>query len=495
MIDRIRFGGMYSGLDTEMIVKQLMKSESAPYDRLKQKQQKLEWKRDDYREANRLLLELKNMMADLRYASTFTNKKVAVSANDSVVSVKSAGKSQFSSYPIEVKELAADATPASVAFKTKFTDATTPVGADNAFKFNVKGQEIQVNADDTLETIVKKVNDQTESTGVKATIFNNQLVFTSTGTGNASNFTVEVTSQPASGVNVLGMDGSVTTSNGKDAKEGKVVINGAELSISSNTFTYDGIEYTVKQKTEPGSSVNISVKQDTDAIFNTIKGFVDKYNDVIAKLNDKISEPVYRDFFPLSDEQKSDMKDKDVENWEKKAKSGTLRNDTLLSGILSSMRTALNTKVSGVSDNFSTLSSIGITTGKYYEKGKLVINEEQLRKAISENLDDVTKLFTNYASQDSPNRNQESGLFERLYSQLDKTIKQISDKAGSATATGNDISEMGLELNRMNQEIDSWQDRLKKIEDRYWKQFTALEQAMAKSQSQTGWFSQLMGNR
>ncbi|NLT20373.1 MAG: hypothetical protein GXY16_05185, partial [Syntrophomonadaceae bacterium] len=46
-IDRIRFGGLSSGLDTENIIKQLMRIETMKVDRQFQQKTLLEWKRDD----------------------------------------------------------------------------------------------------------------------------------------------------------------------------------------------------------------------------------------------------------------------------------------------------------------------------------------------------------------------------------------------------------------------------------------------------------------
>ncbi|WP_269078948.1 flagellar filament capping protein FliD [Planococcus halocryophilus] len=42
----------------------------------------------------------------------------------------------------------------------------------------------------------------------------------------------------------------------------------------------------------------------------------------------------------------------------------------------------------------------------------------------------------------------------------------------------------------MDTEISRWQDRLTSIEDRYWKQFTAMEKALSKMNSQSTWMQQ-----
>ena len=85
-------------------------------------------------------------------------------------------------------------------------------------------------------------------------------------------------------------------------------------------------------------------------------------------------------FLPLTDEQREKMSDKEIEKWEEKAQIGLLRNDRTLNSILSSMRGAM----SAGTDEGDYLFQIGITTGEWKQGGKLVIDEEKLRKAVSE---------------------------------------------------------------------------------------------------------------
>jgi flagellar hook-associated protein 2 len=218
---------------------------------------------------------------------------------------------------------------------------------------------------------------------------------------------------------------------------------------------------------------------------------LDKYNEVIAKLNTETKEAKYRDYTPLLDEQKEAMSDKQIELWEEKAKSGLLRSDSILTSALTEMRRSLSSPVTGVTDTkFDTLSEIGITTGSYLEDGKLYINETKLKEAITQNGSKVMELFTKSSdSTVSTTKFNESGLGQRLYDQIVSSMGKITDKAGSvASLTDNSI--LGKSIDRMDDEIDRWQDRLSQIEDRYWRQFTAMEQAMNKANSQSSWLAQ-----
>ncbi|CAJ1001123.1 MULTISPECIES: flagellar hook-associated protein 2 [Brevibacillus] len=492
MISPIRLGGIASGLDTDKIVRDLMKVEREPLNRLKRKKQLEEWKRDSYREMNALLLELQKSLDNLRFASNL-NKKKAVSNNDAAVSVTTKGTPSLSSYTIKVTQLAQPAVPPSAALSvdSSITDSKTQIGSDFSFSISTsKGSSatITVSSTDTIDSIIARVN-QT-GTGVKASFLNNKLVFTSS---DGSTFDINVSGDGT----VLGMgpDGTTTNSTaGQPGTPGIVEINGVTHSITSNTFTYDGMEINLKQVTT--DPIVISVRTDEDAVFSIIKSFVDKYNEVIEKINNKISEKKYKGYEPLLDEEKQELPEKTAEKLENMAKSGILLRDSILSSGLDAMRFALSNKLEGADSAFDTLSEIGITGspyGKYayMEKGKLYIDETKLRKAISENGEKVINLFTQYSSTKNYN---ETGLAQRLYDEIGKTIKLLTDKAGSSTNPVDD-SVIGRSIDSINRDINLWEDRLQKIEDRYWKRFTAMESALAKMQSQSTWFMNLFGGQ
>src|SRR5690606_8962365 len=120
-----------------------------------------------------------------------------------------------------------------------------------------------------------------------------------------------------------------------------------------------------------------------------------KYNEIIGKINEKLREERYRDYRPLTDEQRKEMSDREIELWEERAKSGLLRGDIILSNALSNMRTAFYNNVD-TDGPFKHLAEIGIkTTANYMEGGKLEINETKLKEALAQDSDAVYKLFSN----------------------------------------------------------------------------------------------------
>ncbi|MFH5187554.1 flagellar filament capping protein FliD [Paenibacillus sp. TAB 01] len=503
--------GLVSGLDTDSIVKNLMKAESAPLNKLLQKKQTEEWTRDQYREMNALLLDLRSATSNMKLQGTFQTKTMA-SDNDSIVTAKQKGYPTATTYDVNVISQPTAASSASVKFtvNNSVKDGSTEIGG-TAFSFKIGSSaanavEIKVDPKDTINNVIARINAVSSTTGVKANFLEDDKSITLTNTtagaasavyvGGVGDTTVGDTSDD---INILGISNGDTTGGGTNwsagtykagtnVTAGSVKINGITYGITSSTFTFDGIEFNVKG-TGP---TTVNVKQDEDAIYNSIKTYIDKYNDVIDKLNTKISETRYRDYQPLLDDEKSAMTDKQVEQWEDKAKSGMLRQDPILSGLLSQMRQSLSSQVTGstIDDKHNTLSEIGITTGSYYENGKLYIDETKLRQAISENGSAVMDLFTKTSTAtDSSTKYAESGLAQRLYDQINSTMTKITDKAGSA-ASLTDNSTLGKDLTQIGKDIIDWQARLKDIEDRYWAKFTAMETALSKANSQSSWLTQ-----
>lgn len=510
----VRIGGLASGLDTEGMIKKLMSAERMPLDKLKQKKQKEEWKRDSYREMNTLLLDLRTKLNDLRFSTAF-NKQKLVSSDESKVSVTLNGTANLSSYTVSDVTLAKAGNGASVKFINTVQDATTTLAdAGLAADFSMTlsdgtlSKTITVSTTDTINTLIQKVNAESANTGVKATYSatDKSIVFSSTTAGapisitgvvganplNIKNGTITGT-QATPGQNDFATDGDANTEGfyANPKTNGSVKINGVTYALTSNILTVDNITFNFKAEGF-ATPVTVNAVKDTDAIFDTIKGFVDKYNEVIDKLNQKIAEPVERDYQPLTDEERSKLTEDQIEQWEEKAKSGSLRSDTILRKTIDVMRQAFYSTISGVDPTIDLMSEIGIGPKKsdgnkynYMEKGKIHIDEQKLRESIEQKGDIVTSLFTKSGATFD-----EKGLSTRLYEQLNAAMDEIKKKAGSSTTLSYNSYEMGINLKRYDDQIQKWEDKLIKIEDNYWKQFAAMEKAMEQLNSQGAWLAQ-----
>ena len=127
-------------------------------------------------------------------------------------------------------------------------------------------------------------------------------------------------------------------------------MDGETLVRSSNTFTVNGITYTLLKKS--ANTQEVSLKADVDAVYEKVVAFVNKYNEVIDFINGKLTEKYDKDYQPLTQEQKEAMSEEEIKLWEERAKSGLLRNDPLLQNIVYSLRKALYDPVEGVGISF-----------------------------------------------------------------------------------------------------------------------------------------------
>ena len=166
---------------------------------------------------------------------------------------------------------------------------------------------------------------------------------------------------------------------------------------------------------------------------------------------------------------------------EEKAKAGLLKGDSNINTALSSMRSTIATFGSGTQDM---LYKIGITTTKTWsDNGKLELNEDKLRAAIEQDPDVVSRIFTGEGTTDG------KGLVGKLRDSAQTAVKNIEKTAGKSTSTSVTSYTLGKSISDLDTKISDWKDRLKDIEERYWKQFSAMETAIQKANSQSSIFS------
>ncbi|WP_342557439.1 flagellar filament capping protein FliD [Lysinibacillus sp. FSL P4-0201] len=244
--------------------------------------------------------------------------------------------------------------------------------------------------------------------------------------------------------------------------------------------------------------VTMQASTNTSAAKEQIKEFVEKYNEMIDEFNKLLKETKYRDYAPLTDEQRKEMSESEQKLWDEKAKSGLLRSDSILRDGMSKMRSTFLGSVGGLGDKLmDSLAEIGITTSNdVKEGGKLVINESKLDAALAKDPDQVYKLFsqngkvTETTDENGRKITEDSrGIAYRLRDAMKDMTAKIEKKAGKEGATEQTYS-LGKQIVNSDERITKLQAKLKDIEARYWKQFTAMEQAINKANSQSSMFMQ-----
>jgi flagellar capping protein FliD len=501
----MRIGGLASGMDTDQIIKDLMKAERIPLDKMEQKKQYLEWQRDDYRDMNKMMFDFSNLIFDgVMKQGTYTQKSVT-SSDSSKVSIQNINSKTDLSGTIEVSSLAKAATIVSQDTGIVDPKATlsTSLGLTGTQKISIKsilkdgtldavGKTIEFDpATETLNSLISKINQQT---GVSV-FFDEQskrLSVTAKNTGDAVGNDIVLEDVTGTFFEKLRLEDTpvdpANAFNGtrQEGANASFTYNGLTTTRPSNTFQINGFEITLKETTT--APITFSSKPDTDKILEKIVKFVDEYNKLIEKVNGELNEKNYRDFKPLTAEQKEAMEEKEIELWEEKARSGTLRNDSVLSSAMNKMRMDLYTPVSGGTLGTDQLSQIGIkTSSNYLELGKLIIDEAKLREAISKDPNAIYEIFAKDGATSG-----EQGIARRLRDTLKDTMDSVEKKAGKASSTNNTFS-LGRLLNNMDNQIDRFEDRLIQVEDRYWRQFTAMEKAIQRSNQQSMYLMQQFG--
>lgn len=238
--------------------------------------------------------------------------------------------------------------------------------------------------------------------------------------------------------------------------------------------------------------VTLTSSTDTDNMVDKIKKFVETYNGLVTTINGKLRETHNRNYPPLTEEQKEEMSEDEIEKWEKKAQTGLLRNDPILTNGLYSMRSTFMDAVGGLGDaTINSLAEIGITTSSTTsDGGKLIINEDKLRAAIEKNADQVASIFTKSGTAKDPKKGiteDTRGIAQRLREELKGFTGSIEKKAGKASSTNQNYT-IGKRLDEVKNRIDAWVEKLKNIESRYWRQFTAMETAINKANTQSSIF-------
>ncbi|SEN23687.1 flagellar hook-associated protein 2 [Terribacillus saccharophilus] len=483
----MRVGGLASGIDTDSLVEQLMNAEKQKLYKMQQEQTKLTWQQDSYREVNTSLKSFDDMLTNMKLSTTY-NQKTTTSSSSAVTATADSSASN-GSYSIEVTQVATAAINVSTErVGGESFNPDEPLGEQFTVSFTTydqNGKEIAYNktfnATDSLNTILKDITNSNAGVRASYDTQTGKVVMEKKYTGdlNKENPEMDFGANNAFFTDFLKMG---TETGGQNAK---IKYNGVlDVETSKNSYTLGGVTFNFVEETS--GPVRISVNNDVDAAYNKIKEFVDKYNEIIEDVNGRLDEKVYRDYPPLTDDQKKEMSEDEIKLWEEKAKSGMLKGDSVLQNSLFSMRNAWYSNVA-TGGEYTQLAQIGITTSNdYLENGKLVIDETQLKNALRENPDGVYKLFSNSAEGES------QGILQRLEKTIDSTMDNIYKKAGKSTYT-NDQFTIGKRLDDVQKRIDDFQDYLTQTEDRYWRQFSAMEQAISQMNQQSAYLTSSFG--
>lgn len=400
------------------------------------------------------------------------------------------------------------------------------------YALEINGVKIgEYSVDTTLGTIMNDIN-KNEKAGVKVSYSttSNQFVFTSTHGGSGGRIEIgddganlaaklfgaveydgqgNIAKVRGQGVaNYQGNEFSVIQ--GQDAQM-EVYVNGVKTTLTSgtNTFDIDGFKVTANgtfEATNGSERVTFDKKVDADKIVDAVKSFVEDYNKVLAEINKQYStQPDHKNKYkPLTDDQKADMTEKQIEEYETKAKQGLLFGDNDLGNLSDALRFVFSN---------SNLDAIGVSVStSYSDRGRITLDETKLRSALASDPDAVAEAFTAPLKQKQVTNSDGStswvddtssgGAMSRLKVRLDKYAATTGATKGILIEkAGSQYSPTALLQNMLQDKIDSYDDVIDTLTDRlndkidfYTSKFSKLETLIAQMNSQSSYLSSLGGS-
>lgn len=366
--------------------------------------------------------------------------------------------------------------------------------------FTVNGAKIDnITADTTVDGLLTAINNNKDA-GVTAIYLGseNKFVLSSNEKGEGRKITLGADpNDTADAANLI--FGGVST-DGTDG-EMSILYNGVQTTItsSSNTFSIDGLDIRATNTFNTGSAtaeggVSFTASADTEKVTETVKKFIEAYNAMIDEVRTQATTRPDSNYKPLTEDQKNEMNENSIKNWENKAKEGILYNSSALKdldnatqGIFSSML------MNGVS--YDDLEKIGISfSDDYTAGGKIVFDEEKFKTAMDSDPEKVSDLFTGTHGIVNTIDSTLSTYATRYASRNGNSYGVLIEEAGSEklslTLTNNSIYK---ELKDMQETITNLQSQLSTEQDRYISQFTQMERLINQMNSQSSYLSQLGG--
>lgn len=445
----ISSAGIGSGLDVAKIVEQMVTAEKIPLKKLESKAEGIQTQISTYGEIKSLTSKLGDIVSKLTRDSAWNG--VNISSSNSTISGSMTGIAAPGTYNIQVTQLAQAQTTviggagAAALAKDETMGASGKLTLKKGVGANEVVKELDISSSDTLTKIAAKVNEA--GMGIQASVVTDvdgkeRLMLRSKDSGTGNSFTVGI--DPA--LTKLGQ------TNSQLAQNAVVKLNGVTVESNSNTFanTIPGMSFSVSEITT--NSATMTVKTDTEAIKKSLQEFVDAYNE----LNDLLS--------------------KSTKYTEETKTAGVLQGDSATVSLQNTLR-MLTQGISGSTGALTRLSDIGI---QMREGGGLTVDSTKLDKGLA-NVDDLKALFANKAN----SMGQGGGIAVNFKEVTDKLLAfdgTLNSKTDSLERT---LKSNGAEQDKVNK-------RATTLEERLYKQYSALDGKMSSLNALNSYVSQMV---
>ncbi len=355
------------------------------------------------------------------------------------------------------------------------------IGDSEEYTLKINGTDVTLTGKDSLNEMMKKI-----STGTGVTMSYNSVTkvfkLEANETGAVNQITFDKNASDLMGK--IGIDTSSEANHTVKAQDAELEIDGVKTTRSSNDVDLDGMKITLNSVTD--GVVTVGSTYDSDAMVDKIKEFVKEYNELIEGLQTEVktarsksgTKGNYSYYEPLLDEEKKEMSEDEIEKWETEAKKGLLYNDSIISGLLSNMRSALYSGVTTSDGTKISLYQIGVTTTSDYTKGGVLeVDETKLKEAIENNGNAIQELFTQT----------KTGLGDKMNEILKGAVGStgsLRNKAGIVGTASVSENALSKQISALNDQIEKELSRLASKENHYYQLFSAMESAVNNSNSQ-----------
>ena len=494
-VSRMTLGGLASGMDTDSMIEKLMEAHRYKVNRYKKRNISNDYRREEWKKMNSKIYSFfSKELTTMRLKGKLAKNKTG-SSNASVADADASANAPKGTHELDVLQLAKTAATASGRLTkpdgTPMTESTTfgEMGFTGVpLKITYKDEHgvektitITAEANDTLKSFAEKIKRETKGKidmEANADIKNGRLFLSTKKTGEKQNFRIG-----GALASVFGF-----THDEVKGQDAKYRYNGMEFTSESNSVEFNGIKATLKSV----GQTTISVSRDTEAAYKQIIDFFKKYNALVKEMQDKVNIGVprsQRDMQPLLDEERKGMSEANAKKWEETLRGRIFKGDKNLKEILNDMRTSFTTMTNG-NGKYNALSSLGISTGNHKLGtgslmfvdgdselgGKRADMPNKLKKALEEDPEAVEDLLTKIA--------------QDLSDKLSNKMKSTTLRSYMSFYDDKALQEDYRQLERR---IHTMEDKLLAIEEKYRRQFVAMEKALAKSNSTSNWLTQQMG--
>jgi len=345
---------------------------------------------------------------------------------------------------------------------------------DGSIKIN--DVEIEVNSSDTIDKLILRINGSNAGVFAYYDYHSNKIVLTSKETGNTS---ITVDDNGTGVAKLLGLEsndnGDPYFTPGQSAHI-QVSADGSnyfDVYSDSNTgIEFEGITFDIKNTTS--TPVIVQVRKDADEIKNKLKDFVDKWNEVVGYIYDKLNEK------PIKDKSWEEMSD------DEKMK-GILKDDSYLKSLFERMKRFMYSSF-GSEGDYHYLFDIGISSGDVgasYEnimEGHLEIDEDRLDDIINNHFEDLW----NFLGADD-----EESFFPKLHGFL----WDLTKFGGEIDSVAGTNGRLWREQRFLAQRISEWVMRLNKRKEELWEKFSYMEDVISRLQAQSAWLANATANK